>query len=225
MPFGMKNAPATFQRMINSIICGLKGCDAYIDDLVLYSTTWEDHIQLMREFFVRLRNAGLTINLPKSEFCQAHVVFLGHEVGQGEVAPIASKVEAILKFPPPGDKREVMRFLGMAGYYRKFCYNFSVVAKSFTTLLQKQQKFMWSKECQQAFEKIKSLLLSAPVLKAPDFDKSFKLQVDASDVGTGAVLLQEGLQGIDHSVCYYSHKFNSHQLIILLAKRKLWHFC
>ena len=137
--------------------------------------------------------------------------FLGHEVGQGEVAPIAAKVEAILKFPTPSDKREVMRFLGLAEYYRKFCYNFSVVAEPLTNLSWKHEKFVWSVDCQRSFERIKSLLLSAPILKAPDFDKPFKLQVDASDVGIRAVLLQESSQGIDHPVCYYSQKFNSHQ--------------
>ena len=137
MPFGMKNAPATFQRMINGLICGLKGYEAYIDNIVVYSDTLEDHLQLLRDFFVRLRDAQLTINLPKSEFWQTRVVFLGHVVGQGEVALVAAKVEAILKFPAPTDKCEVMRFLGMAGYYCKFCCNFSVVVEPLTSLLQK----------------------------------------------------------------------------------------
>ena len=212
MPFGLKNAPATFQRMMNNVIHGLEGCDAYIDDLVLYSQCWEDHKQLLKKFFDRLQDANLTVNLHKSEFCRARVVFLGHIVGQGEVSPVTSKVDAIVNFPTPMDKREVMRFLGMAGYYRKFCCNFSTVAAPLTTLLQKRKEFLWSQKCQYAFEKIKSLLLSAPVLKAPDFDKAFKLQVDASDIGIGAVLLQEGDQGIDHPVCYFSHKFNKHQI-------------
>ena len=97
----MKNAPATFQQMINNIICELKGYDAYIDDIVVYSTTWQDRIQLLRDFFVRFRDAQLTISLPKSEFCQVCVVFLGHIIGQEEVAPVAAKVEVILKFPAP----------------------------------------------------------------------------------------------------------------------------
>ena len=100
----------------------------------------------------------MTINLPKSEFCQARVVFLGHVVGQEEVAPVAAKVEPILKFPVLTDKREVMRFIVMAGYYCKFCCNFSVVAEPLTSLLQKQEKFTWSEECQQAFEKDKILI-------------------------------------------------------------------
>jgi len=167
-------------------------------------------LKLLRKFFSRLRGAHLTVNLAKSEFCRARVVFLGHIVSQGEVAPVASKVDAILKFPIPTDKSEVMRFLGIAGYYRKFCYNLSTVAEPLTSLLQKQRKFMWSKDCQSAFEKVKSLL-SAPVLKAPDFEKPFKLQFDASDIGIGAVLLQEGHHGVDHPGCYFSSKFNRHQ--------------
>ena len=85
--------------MINGLICDLKGCEAYIYDIVVYGDTWEDHLQHLWDFSVRLRNAQLIFNLPKSEFCQARVVFLGHVVGQGEVAPVAAKVEAILKFP------------------------------------------------------------------------------------------------------------------------------
>ena len=117
MPFGMKNVPATFQRMMNSVTSGLEGCDAYIDDPVLYSGNWEDHIQLLRKFFGRLQDAHLTVNLSKSEFCRARVVFLGHIVDQGEVAPVASKVDAIVNFPTLEDKREVMRFLGMTASF------------------------------------------------------------------------------------------------------------
>ena len=153
----------------------------------------------------------MTINLPKSEFCQARVVFLGHVVGQGEVAPVMTKVQAISNFPAPSNKHELMRFLGMSGYYRKFCQTFSVVAEQLTRLLQKREPFIWSADCQAAFLKIKSLLLSVPVLMAPNFGKPFKLMVDASDVGGGAVLLQEGEDGVDHPLCYFSHKFNRHQ--------------
>jgi len=211
MPFGMKNAPATFQRMINGVIAGLEGCEAYIDDVVVYGDTWDQHIKQLKAFLSRLHEANLTVNLSKSEFCQARVVFLGHVVGQGEIAPVLAKVQAVSTFPAPGNRHELMRFLGMSGYYRKFCRNFSVVAEPLTKLLQKRVPFIWSAACQAAFLKIKSLLLSVPVLMAPDFLKPFKLMVDASDVGGGAVLLQEGEDGIDHPVCYFSHKFNRHQ--------------
>ena len=128
MPFGMRNAPATFQHIINLVVSGLEGCAAYIDDVVIYSHTWEQHVRQLRSLFIRLKEANLTVNLMKSEFCHAKVIFLGHVVGLGQVAPVTIKVEAVCRFPVPTDK--LMRFLGMAGYYLKFCSNFSTVTES-----------------------------------------------------------------------------------------------
>ena len=104
-----------------------------------------------------------------------------------------------------------MHFLGMAGYYRKFCNNFSVIAEPLTNLLGKSVKFILTDNCQKSFEKLKAILKSAPVLLAPNFDKEFKLAVDASDVGAGSVLIQEDDNGVDHPVCYNSKTFNKHQ--------------
>ena len=210
MSFGMKNSPATFQRLVNNVICGLDGCDAYIDDII-YSDSWSDHLPRIRKFFDRLSKAKLTVNLAKTEFCYATVTFLGHLVGQGQVKALEAKVNAISEFPVPKRKRQLMRFLGMAGYYRKFCKNFSGINEPLTNLLKKSTKFKWNEKCQDAFDRLKAILKSAPVLLAPDFDKFFKLAVDASDVGIGAVLLQEDNNGIDHPVCYFSKKFNKHQ--------------
>ncbi len=211
MPFGMKNSPATFQRLVNMVIAGLDGCDAYIDDVIIYTDTWSDHLQRIKQFFDRLSEAKLTVNLGKTEFCHATVTFLGHLVGQGQVKPLESKVNAISEFPVPATKKQLMRFLGMAGYYRKFCKNFSIIAEPLTNLLKKNVKFKWNDNCQVAFDRLKAILKSTPVLLAPDFDKCFKLAVDASDVGIGAVLLQEDDDGIDHPVCYFSKKLNKHQ--------------
>ena len=132
-------------------------------------------------------------------------------MGQGCVKPVDAKVKAISEFPEPTCKRQLMRFLGMAGYYRKFCSNFSVIAAPLTNLLRKGTKFVWNDQCQEAFDKLKAILKSSPVLLAPDFDKSFKLAVDASDIGAGAVLIQEDNNGVDHPVCYFSKKFNKQQ--------------
>ena len=211
MPFGMKNSPASFQRLINKVIADLEGCEAYIDDVIIYSDTWEEHLRIIREFFKRLSRAMLTINLSKSEFGQAQVTYLGHVVGQGEVKPVSAKVEAIAKFPQPESKKQLMRFLGMAGYYRRFCPNFAAVAEPLTQLLSKRVKFIWSERCDKAFEELKAMLQSAPVLAAPDFRSPFKLAVDASDVAAGAVLLQEDDEGVEHPVCYFSKKFNKSQ--------------
>ncbi|XP_062610561.1 uncharacterized protein LOC134272333, partial [Saccostrea cucullata] len=191
MPFGLKNAPATFQRMINHLLSDVDASEAYIDDVIVYSNTFQKHLSHIRALFVKLSEANLTVSLTKTEFCHAVVEYLGHIVGNGHVRPVFAKVEAIVNFPAPRCKKELMRFLGMAGYYRKFCPNFSTIANPLTCLLKKNSKFIWDESCQQAFQQIKTILMVSPVLSSPDFHKEFLLQIDASDVGCGAVLLQE----------------------------------
>ena len=131
MPFGMRNASATYQRMINHVISGLDGCVAYLDDVMVFSHSWEQHIDQLCSFLHWLQEAKLTVNLMISEFCHTKVTFLGHVVGQGQVAPVSAKIEAISRFPVPADKKDVMRFLWMAGYYWKFCHHFSSIAEPF----------------------------------------------------------------------------------------------
>ena len=106
MAFGMKNSPATFQRLINSVTSGIDGCEAYIDDAIIYSDTWEEHLSTIRQFYDRLSDAKLTINLSKSEFACATVIFLGHVVGQGQIKPVDSKLCAINDFPRPENKQK-----------------------------------------------------------------------------------------------------------------------
>lgn len=212
MPFGLRNAPSTFQRLMNQVVGGLEGCAVYLDDVVCYSETWEDHLLRVRLLFERFVAATLTVNLAKCEFAQATVVYLGRVVGQGEVRPIRAKVLAIDGFPRPVTKKELMRFLGMIGYYRNFCQNFSSVVAPLTDLLKSSVQFVWTSDCQRAFDNAKLLLTSAPVLSAPRLEDPFQLQVDASQVGAGAVLLQKDETGIDRPVCYFSKKFNCHQL-------------
>ena len=118
---------------------------------------------------------------------------------------------AVQKFSPPTTKKELMRFLGLVGYYRSFCRNFSSVVAPLTDLLKAKAEYIWSSMCQNAFDRIKALLCSAPVLAAPRFDQPFKLHVDASNVGVGAVLLQENAEGVDCPVSFFSRKFNKHQ--------------
>ena len=117
----------------------------------------------------------------------------------------------MVKFPIPNIQRELMHFLGMADYYRKFYKNFSLVAESLTRLLRKDQKFEWDMKCTEAFKKIKGLLVSAPVLVTPQFDKPFVLMADTSDLGVGTVLLQEDQQAVEHPIAYFSQKFNKSQ--------------
>ena len=184
-PFGMKNSPATFQRLMNLLISDMDGIDAYIDDVIIYSDSWEQHLMTIRKFYERLTEANLTVNLDKSEFCHGTVTFLGHVVGQGQDKPVLAKIQAISDFPVPACRKQLMRLLGMAGYYRKSCSNFSDISGPLTNLLSKKVKFIWDENCERAFCKIKAILQTAPVLSAPDFYKSFKLAVDASDIGVG----------------------------------------
>ena len=207
MSFGLRNAPATFQRLMNKVVAGLIGCAVYLDDVVVYSDTWEEHVERIRALFDRLTWAKLTVNLAKCEFAKATVTYLRKEVRQGEVRPVHAKVVAIDHFPAPVTKKELMWFLGMVGYYRAFCKNFSTVVIPLTDLLKGKALFIWSPSCQRAFDNAKLLLSSAPVLAAP-----FVLQVDASNVWAAAALLQEDENGVDRPVSYFSRKFNRYQL-------------
>ena len=211
MPFGMKNAPATFQRMVNKLVRDIDGCEGYIDDVVIFSDNWSDHIRQIERFLQIMREAKLTINLMKSQFGKATVKYLGHIVGQGQVRPLDAKIQTIVKYPIPTSRKELARFLGMAGYYRNFCLNFSDIAAPLTNLLSKKVKFVWTHDCQLAFDKVKLLLQKSPVLKSPDYEKPFKLIIDSSDVGTGSVLVQEASDGLDHPVSYFSKKFLKYQ--------------
>lgn len=207
LAFGMRNAPATFQRMMHQVLSGVSNCEVYLDDIVIYSDDWVQHLETLREVCSRLRTASLTLNLAKCEFAKGTITYLGKQVGQGLVKPIDAKIAAILQFPVPSNKRELRRFLGMSGYYRAFCSNFSTLVCPLTDLLSIKREFVWSTECQLAFEAAKDLLCQAPVLSAPDFTRTFKLQVDASDNGAGAVLLQEDQACVEHPVSYFSKKF------------------
>ena len=190
---------------------GMTNCACYIDDVCLFNNDWESHCKNLKEILTRLRSAGLTVNLPKCEFGKAQITYLGYTVGQGRVLPKEANVKAISNFVRPISKREIKRFLGMAGFYRKFVQNFSIIAEPITNLLKKNQKMIWTDVCQTAFEKLKAILQNSPVLKAPDFEKPFTINTDACDVGAGAVLLQMCDTGVDCPVAYFSKKFNSCQ--------------
>lgn len=219
-PFGMRNCPATFQRAMNNLTQGLEGVAVYIDDVILFSNSWEEHLATLAELLRRLREARLTVKLAKSKFGVGTVLYLGHEVGNGCVRPKTANVSAVLEFPTPTNKREIRRFLGMAGFYRRFCPNFAEVAAPLTNLTGGTAKYQWEPACQEAFDQLKTLLARGPVLQAPDFTKPFALQTDASHIASGAVLLQEK-DDILHPVAYHSAKFNCHQLNYSTIEKEL----
>ena len=209
MPFGLSGAPATFQRMMDNLTRGLsESTGAYLDDLVIYSSTWKDHLRQVRAVLSRLRGAGLTAKPRKCQFGMSKCIYLGHVVGSGTVSPDPSKLEAIRSFPIPTTKKQVRAFLGLTGYYRRFIPDFASVATPLSDLTRKSapEKVVWATQCNRAFTELKRRLCSEPILKSPDFDRPFVLQTDASDRGIGAVLSQTDADGLEHPVAYFSRK-------------------
>ena len=209
MPFGLQGAPATFQRMMDQLLMGLEGYTAaYLDDLVIFSESWPDHLEHIQRVLQRLREAGLTVKPKKCQFGMKECVYLGHVVGNGTVKPEHGKLEAVQNFPIPETKSQVRAFLGLTGYYRRFIPGYSSIAAPLTDLTKKYAptKVAWSEACATAFRKLQELLCSSPVLRSPDFTRSFILQTDASDRGIGAVLSQEDSEGEEHPVAYFSRK-------------------
>ena len=209
MPFGLQGAPATFQRMIDQLLRGLEGyATAYLDGLVIYSDSWEEHLLHIKNVFDRLREAGLTAKPKKCQFAMKQCIYLGHVVGNGAIRPEQSKIEAVMSFPVPQTKKEVRAFLRVTGYYHKFIPNFATIAAPLSDLIQKNcpNRVEWTPLCAKAFEELKKQLCSDPVLKSPDFSKDFILQTDASNRGVGAVLSQIDDDGEEHPVAYFSRK-------------------
>ena len=221
LPFGMTNAPATYQRLMNSLTADIPGCVVYIDDVVIYSDTWDEHMKRLKALLTSLSSANLVVKLAKCEFVQATVQYLGYIIGQGVVAPPTAKIKGINDLPVPTCKKELRRFIGMVGYYRMFINNFAGLLSSLTDLLKKGVKFEWTPRCNEAFTQLKGVLCCQPVLQAPDFCKPFKLACDASDVGAGAVLLQENNDGVHHPVSYFSKKFNPAQRNYSVIEKEL----
>lgn len=214
MPFGLKGAPATFQRMMDRLIVGKGGfCAAYLDDLVVYSESWEEHLQHLSQVLSCLRKAGLSAKPSKCQFAMDQCVYLGHMVGNGTVQPEVSKVEAVHSWPVPETKKQVRAFLGLTSYYRKFIPQYASIAAPLTDLNKKfaPTSVVWTEECACAFKQLKSLLCSSPILYSPDLGREFVLQTDASDRGVGAVLSQKMSDGEEHPIAFYSRKLLSRE--------------
>ena len=173
MPFGLQGAPATFQRMVDRLIHS----GSYIDDLVIYSETWEEHLQHVRAVFTRLREANLTAKAKKCDFGTAECTYLGHRVGGGVVRPEKSKLLAIQALEVPQTKKDVRTFLGITGYYHRFIPNYSSLATPLTDLTRKSapNRVVWDAGCTQAYESLKKLLCEDPILHNPDFDKPLRV--------------------------------------------------
>ncbi|GFT07937.1 retrovirus-related Pol polyprotein from transposon 297 [Trichonephila clavipes] len=212
MSFGLKNAPYFFSKLMAELLNGLEDFVVpYLDDIAIFSDTWESHIKHMETVLQRIKRAKLTIKPSKCKFAQQNVKFLGHIVGQGFRTPSEIKVQAVLEFPTPRTKTQIRAFLGIAGYYQKYINLFSVIAAPLTDALKgraKKGEIKWTTECENAFRELKGKLIDKPVLYAPNFEREFIVQTDASNAGMGAVLTQLTEQGEEHPILYLSKKFS-----------------
>ncbi|GFY16113.1 retrovirus-related Pol polyprotein from transposon 297 [Trichonephila clavipes] len=212
MSFGLKNAPYFFSKLMAELLNGLEDFVVpYLDDIAIFSDTWESHIKHMETVLQRIKRAKLTIKPSKCKFAQQNVKFLGHIVGQGFRTPSEIKVQAVLEFPTPCTKTQIRAFLGIAGYYQKYINLFSVIAAPLTDALKgraKKGEIKWTTECENAFRELKGKLIDKPVLYAPNFEREFIVQTDASNAGMGAVLTQLTEQGEEHPILYLSKKFS-----------------
>lgn len=193
MPFGLHGAPATFQRLVDEVLRGAEDyAAAYIDDIVIYSKTWEEHVQHLTDVFQRIQTAGLVINAKKCHIAKSEVQYLGYVIGGGGIRPQVGKVEAIAASSLPNTKKRLRSFLGLVGWYRRLIPNFATRSAVLSDMTRKSSpvKLKWTQESEDAFQDLKNCLCEKPVLQCPDFTLPFIVQTDASGVGLGAVLLQ-----------------------------------
>ena len=208
MSFGLTNAPAFFMHMMNKVFMYFldKFVVVFIDDILIYSKSEEEHKDHLRAVLQRLRNHQLYAKFSKCEFWLKQVGFLGHVLSAEGIAVDPSKVKDVLDWVPPTTVTQIRSFLGLAGYYRRFIEGFSKIAKPMTELLKKDTKFEWTKDCEKSFYELKTRLTTAPVLTLPDIYRSFDVYCDASRQGIGCVLMQDG-----KVVAYASRQLRPHE--------------
>lgn len=211
MPFGLKNAGAVFSRMMRKLLRPLpqEAVDNFMDDVIIATDTWEEHIRVLGLVLKRLQECGLKAKPTKCYFGFKTLSFLGHEIAEGTIRPEEDKLKKIKDAQPPRTKKELRAFLGLAGYYRKFVPNFATIALPLTDKTKKghPEHVKWDESCEKSFSTLKRKLCEKPVICMPDKDKVYTLRTDASDRGIGAVLMQDQGHGLQ-PVAYASRKLS-----------------
>ena len=209
LPFGLKNSAASFNRLMRHVLGDMKGVGCFVDDIIIYTDTWEEHLIVLEEVFRRLRKAGLTVKPSKCTIGVTEVEFVGHQVNIDTLQPREEKIADVLNVARPKTRRQVKSFLAMAGYYAKFVKDFSDVTYPLTELTKgRMGRFHWGDREEGSFQEVKRKLSQQPILRIVNFEKPMFVQTDASDVGLGAALLQEH-NGLLHPVRYLSRKLKS----------------
>ncbi|KAJ8008876.1 hypothetical protein DPEC_G00082990 [Dallia pectoralis] len=222
MPFGLCNAPATFQRLMDRVLAGLQWetCLVYLDDIIVLGRDGTEMLERLSQVFGRLRVANLKLKPSKCVLFREQVVYLGHIVSAKGVATDPKKIQKVAGWPAPRSVSEVRGFIGLASYYRRFVKDFASVAKPLHELTKKYARFNWTDECQEAFEQLKSRLTSAPVLGYPLDSGQLLLDTDASDWGIGAVLSQVQ-EGEERVLAYGSRRLSATEQNYCTTRREL----
>ena len=211
MPLGLANAVPTSQRLMQRGLEGLtpNKCLVYLNDVLIVGSTFEDHLQNLKEVLQATKVAGLKLKPSKCFFAQRNVKYLGFIVSNEGLSPEPEKLKAIKEYPQPKDITELRRFFGLASYYRRFVSGFSEIVAPLHKLMQKDAKFIWNFHCDDAFQKLKEQLRTSPVLAFPNLEGQFVLYTDASNVGIGTVLAQRSPVGEERVISYASKGFCS----------------
>ena len=230
MPFGLCNAPGTFQRLMEHVLRGLhwSTCLVYLDDIIIFSTTIEEHLTRLADVLTRMRQAGLKVKPSNCHLMKKSVHYLGHVVSSEGVETDPAKIQCIADWMTPSSANELKQFLGLASYYRRFVRGFAKIASPLHRLSEKKKAWAWTDECEQAFNLLKHHLISAPILRLPNFSQDFILDVDASENGLGAVLSQE-VDGHEQVVAYASRTLTKAERNYCATRKELlalvWRVC
>lgn len=214
LPFGLKTSPAIFQRILNNIIRKYKLSNFavnYIDDILVFSKSFKEHINHLTQLLTAIQEEGFRLKFTKCKFAENSVKYLGHMISNNSIHPIKDNLISIRDFPTPKTQKNVRQFLGKINFYNKYIPNIAITLDPLHNLLRKGQKFLWTKDCQQSFDKMKQMLCSQPVLEIYDPELPIYIYTDASLQGIGAVLKQKQINGEEKPVAYFSKKLNDSQ--------------
>jgi len=223
MPFGLTNAPSTFQDMMNHVLSNLLdvGVLAYMDDILVYAKTREEHDRLVKEVLQRLQKNGLAVAPEKCVWRAQEVEFLGYVIGRNGIEMAKNKVEAVLDWKTPKSLTEVQSFLGFANFYRRFIQDYSKIARPLTELTKRTEKWTWTNEAETAFKELKHRFTSAPILAHFDAQRPVIIETDASDFAIGAILSQRDEEKRLHPVAFHSQKFTPAEINYEIHNKEL----
>ena len=188
VPFGLAQAPAYFQTLINKVLTGLDFTMGYLDDIIIFSRLEEEHLIHLEKVFQRLQEAGLKLKLQKCSFLKKHIQYLGHLLSDEGIQPLPEKLESIKNMPRLKNQKEVKQFLGLVGYYRKFVPRFADISRVLNRLTRKDEEFKWTPECEKCFNMLKDYLQESPILRYPEPEAKYVLYTDTSKYAYAGVL-------------------------------------